>query len=337
MNTRRFNLFQSLYPLLSLLGILALGVLEGCNKKSGDPLPGEDVSRIEVYVYNHLGVRVDSATVNIFDSFENYELARLNNNNPSYAAHSFLSKSTIRVPQVLDGNKDYWILATKDDIVNGLKLTTALKTQRMDKLTKGSIYYMNLYMEADGGNIAFWAANTTNLPITVKIKGVNYTLNGSTPTAPTSPTVPGPPNALIIPLAQGVYPYVATSANGCEWTGQIDLSNGEFHTEQLETCNQVPITFYVPGVAPFNKGNIDIKVDNVLVGSLTGAFGSGTPTCGAASGPGVLTVYVAAGISHSYQAQSQLGGCGWSGPVTSIPVGGCQLVPLNPDPVLNCP
>lgn len=317
-------------------------LLVTCKQRAEEGDCVHDPAYIYVKVIDNLNVQVDSARINIFDSYENYEKARTDKNNPTYAIATFSSYSTQAIEIRVNPYVEHWILVSKYDSAQLKYLSSELKISKIDKLQSCSDYHITVQMQTVGGTVAFWTPSSINLNIKVKFNNVLDSLTGFTSTAPTSPSSPGAPAQLNFPVDEaGTYHYQATAAGNCSWQGEITIADGEFKAVQLEPCQRAVVAFYIDGssgvssTGPNNKFPISIFIDNAStpVGTLNDLYSGPTLTTSCPGSPindRILYVYLEPGVAHSYKAVSSAGNtlsCIWTG-TTGV---------LNTDCNLNTP
>jgi hypothetical protein len=320
-----------------ILFLISGTLLFSCNKKKeGDCI--HDKAAILITVVDNNGNKVGNATINVFDSFDNYEKSRVQKNNSAYATGSARSISTSEVQLLVDPYVEHWLLVTYYDTIQLKFLSSELTTSKLDKLQSCSDYHITVTLAPLGANVAFWAATPLNIPIAVQFNNITDTLKNVSATQPINATNPGTPYELVFPVKAGTYAYQATSLDGCSWQGQVTVVDGQFTTVKLETCQRALLAFYYSPLSfmPSSKNNISIYMDNnpVPVGTLSASILNSTLTgpgsCSAPAISQVLYVYVEPGVSHTYKALSIPGSngipCVWSG-TTGVLNTNCALNP----------
>jgi hypothetical protein len=306
----------------SVILFLLLGVvLITCNKKKeGSCVHPDDKAALYIIIVDNNGQKIGKALITLFDTYENYQKATASKNNPIYAQDSIRSVGGgSEVFMYADPYKEHWILATYYDSTQQKFLSSELTTSKINKLQSCSDYHIQINLEAVGGTVAFWTSASLNLPIKIQFNKVIDSLQGFTSVAPTDPITPGAPGELLFPVKAGTYEYQASSKDGCAWTGQVTVKDGQFVTVELQPCARALVAFYFSSASaiPTNKQSIDVYVDNdpTPVGTLT--VPAGTPTTSCSGFPNVLYVYLEPGVSHVYKAVSTVGSngvpCFWSG------------------------
>ena len=307
--------------LFLLLGILLIT----CNKKKEGPcMHPNDAAFLYFRVVDNNGNSVGKAQISLFDSYRNYEDGVSSKNDPQYAQDTILSISGSEVFLMADPYKEHWILVTYYDSTQQKFLSSQLTTSKIDKLQSCSDYHLKINIEPVGGTVAFWTSSGINLPIIVQFNNVTDTLTDSTSVQPVNIGSPGSPKELTFPVKAGTYQYQASSADGCAWTGEITVKDGQFVTVKLEPCPRAVLAFYYNSISaiPSSKQSIDIYIDNnpISMGKIT-APASGTIPTSCPAADNVLYLYLEPGVSHTYKAVSPAGSngtpCFWSG-VTGV-------------------
>jgi hypothetical protein len=323
----------------TILLFLVVGmVVFTCNKKKESPCyyPNDQANLI-ITVLDRNGNKVNNAAVNIFDSFENYETARVNKNNSSYAIDTASTKANGEANVLTNSYTDHWILVSYYDKTLQTYMSSELTTSKLAKLQACSDYYLTITVQPLGGVVSFWASTGLNIPIVVQFNNVLDTLLKSTPTAPVDASTPGAPYEAVYGVKAGTYPYQATSQDGCSWQGSVTVTDGQFLPVQLAACQRAVLAFYYNGSStiPTAKVPITIYIDNnpTPAGTLTAPFTGSVLSSSCPSGsPGnnVLYVYLEPGVSHTYKAVSSPGAnstpCIWSG-TTSVLSTTCSANP----------
>jgi hypothetical protein len=305
--------------LFFLLGVL----LVTCNKKKEGACPNNtEEASLLIKVVDNNGNQIDSARITIFDSYQQYQKATVSKNNPKYALDSIYSKSNNEVTLLADPYIEHWILVTFNDTAQQKFLSSELTMSKVEKLQSCSDYHITIKLEPLGANVAFYTTSGINLPIYVQFNNVLDSLIDSTSVTPTDPATPGSPKELVFPVKAGTYQYQAFSKDGCTWTGQVTVTDGQFTTIHLVPCQRAVLAFYYnasSAIPTAKQTGIDIFIDNnpTPVGTLNGPYAGPTLTtsCPPAAN-NVLYIYLEPGVSHSYKAVSQPGAngtpCIWS-------------------------
>ncbi|MES2621644.1 MAG: hypothetical protein V4615_12405 [Bacteroidota bacterium] len=308
---------------LSIILFLLLGaILVTCNKKKEGPcVYNNDNAAIFIKIVDNFGNQVDSARITIFDSFEKYQKAIASKNNPKYADDSVYSESNLEVTLMTDPYVEHWILVTFNDTVQKKFLSSELSMSKVDKLQSCSDYHVTINIEPVGGIVAFWTSLGTNLPIYVQFNNKLDSLTDFTPTQPVDPSNPGSPKELIFPVKAGTYQYQAYSADGCTWTGEVTVNDGQFTTVQLVPCARARLAFYYTAssaIPAAKQSPIDIFIDNnpIPAGTLNAPYAGPTLSNSCPPATNVLYIYLEPGVSHTYKAVSPAGTngtpCIWS-------------------------
>lgn len=305
--------------LFFLLGLLLIT----CNKKKEGPcINNTEEASLFIKVVDNNGIQIDNARITIFDSYEQYQKATASKNNPIYALDSVYSISNASVTLLADPYTEHWILVTFNDTIQQKFLSSELTMSKVDKLQSCSDYHFTIALQPLGGNVGFWTASNINLPIYVQFDNKLDSLLDSTSVQPVDPANPGSPKELVFPVKAGTYQYQAFSKDGCTWTGQVTVTDGQFVTVHLVPCQRAVLAFYYnasSGIPAAKQTGIQLFIDNnpTPVGTLNGPYAgpSLTNSCPPIAN-NVLYIYLDPGVSHSYKAVSQPGSnatpCIWS-------------------------
>jgi hypothetical protein len=309
----------------TIILFLVVGALVStCNKKKESGCVHENAN-VYIKVLDNNGVQLANATINVFDSFENYEKARTQKNNSAFAIDSIKSNSSNEVFVGMDPYVEHWVLVTYYDSTLLKYFTSELTSSKMDKLQSCSDYHITVNLLPLGANVAFWTDSPLNLPIIVKFDNVLDTLKQSTTTQPIDAANPGRPKEVVFPVKSGTYAYQATSQDGCSWQGQLTVVDGQFISVKLEMCQRAILAFYYSSLSfmPSSKHVIDIYIDNnpssagTLTAPITSASYSGSGSCSTPAIDHVLYLYLEPGVTHTYKAVSGPGSngipCIWTG------------------------
>jgi hypothetical protein len=322
------NKIQSVILFL-LLGVLLIT----CNKKKeGSCVHPNDEAALYITVVDNNGVKIGKALITLFNSYQNFQSAVASKNNPKYAIDSIRSVSGSEVFLYADPYVEHWILVTYYDSVQQKFLSSELTISQIDKLQSCSDYHIQINLEIVGGNVAFWTSSGINLPIVVQFNNVTDTLLDSTGVQPVNSITPGAPKELQFPVKAGTYEYQASSKNGCAWTGQVTVKDGQFVTVKLEPCVRAVLAFYFTSFStiPANKQNISVYIDNnpTPAGIITTPFAGSILSTSCPTVSNVLYVYIEPGVTHTYKAVSTAGSngvpCFWSGN-TSVLSTSCSM------------
>ena len=312
--------------LFLVLTLLIIACKQGA--KEGDCV--HEKAYLYLTVIDAKGNKVDKAIVNIFDSFEQYEKARVEMNNASYASGSYKSSSTEEIKIPVEPYVEHWILVSKYDSSEVKYFSSETSTSKLDKLQSCSDYHASVNLASSGGTVAFWTASTANLNIKIKFNNVQDSLTQAITAVPTNPVTPGSPKQVNFVVKAGTYQYQATAAGNCTWQGEVTIADGDFKTVQLEACERTTLAFYVESGVDANKYPLTVYIDNnpSPVGKINGQYSGATiaNSCSPSpsASPNVLYVTVESGVAHTYKVVSQAGGttpCTWS---NSTPVLGAN-------------
>jgi len=92
-----------------------------------------DEAHLFVTVLDSAGQKINGATINIFNSFEEYDNARQNKNISSSAAATGISNSSTATEIAVEPYKEHWILVSKDDLVLLKYFSSELTTSKVEK------------------------------------------------------------------------------------------------------------------------------------------------------------------------------------------------------------
>ncbi|HVD97117.1 MAG TPA: hypothetical protein VNB90_02860 [Cytophagaceae bacterium] len=324
---------------LAVFLLLTVSVVT-CKQKAKEGDCIHEKAYLYISVKNNLQQRVDSAVINIFDSYDNFLRAQADKNNPVYALASYKSDSSSEVQIPVDPYVEHWILVSKYDSTQLKYLSSELTTSKMQKLQSCSDYHISVNLESVGATVAFWTPTYLNLNIKIQFNGGVDSLTGYTSIAPTSASSPGANHQLNYFVKAGTYRYQATAAGNCSWQGEITVTDGEFKTVELESCQRAVLAFYVDAASgitnsgPGTKFPITVyidnsttpagKIENVYTGSTVANSCPGSP-----SAQNILYLYLEPGIAHTYKAVSAAGTttpCIWTG-TSNVLDPNCSLNP----------
>lgn len=320
------------------LFLSAIAVFLGCKQgaKEGDCV--HEKAYVYLSVLDAKGQKVNKATVNIFDSFDQYEKARAGMNNSSYASASYLSNSTEEIKIPVDPYVEHWILVSKYDSTELQYLSSETTTSKIEKLQSCSDYHVSVNLASLGATVAFWTASTANLNIKVKFNNILDSLMYAISAAPTNAVSPGHPKQVNFVVKAGTYQYQANAAGGCTWQGEVTVADGDFKTVQLEACARTYIAFYIESGINTNKFPLNVYIDNnsTPAGTINGQYSGSSLTSSCPVSPtvtpNVLYVPVEPGVSHTYKVVSQPGNtapCTWAGTTPVLSSNCASNIPIK--------
>ncbi len=330
---------KNLKPVLFFLTISLFLITCKQKAKEGDCV--HEKAHLYLTVIDNQSIKIDNAVINIFDTYENFEKARVEKNNSAYAIATFSSLSTTEVEIPVDPYTEHWVLVTKYDSVQLKYLSSELTVSKLDRLQSCSDYHSSVNVVPTGATVAFWTPSSINLPIKIKFNNILDSLTSLSSVEPLDAATPGYPKPLNFPVTAGTYQYQATSNGNCIWQGEVTVVDGEFKTIQLEPCQRTVVAIYadassgIPNVAANEKFPINVFMDNntTPVGVITGIYSGPTLTSscpGLPLPPNVLYIYLEPGVTHTFKAVSSAGSstsCIWTG----------NTLVLNTDCSLNAP
>lgn len=298
---------------------------------------------IYLKIKDDLGNIISGAKIYLFDNEGDY-LAAAASGNTTSAIDSLTSiASNPGVLMQLQSINDHWVLVKFFDNIRSVTLSNEGLSSIISKHQLGDIAYVTINLQPLDANIVFYSPITVPQFDTITVKIGTLTQKIEQPSVP-APTAANQTPSVTFKLPPGDYTWQATSQNGCRWTGTVTLVRGNtVIVPGFSDCNNTKVIFfsqYAGGPSTFQKGSVDIKVDNILIGNL-GSYTSVTPGC-TGTPANTIIVYLDPSVSHTYQALSvspPLGqtACGWSGILNGLTPGGCFFVNLTPNLAINCP
>ncbi|MFN3404914.1 MAG: hypothetical protein ACK40G_12515 [Cytophagaceae bacterium] len=292
-----------------------------CKKKEGDHFP-DDV-KLRFTVVDESENVITGANVYFFNSQADY-LNAVHQNNFSGAVASVITSGLLD-SVLLKSNREHWVFISWFDPVRNVFLTNVGVSAKIDKLQKGSVINAKFSIKQYHGLVSFWTRDGNTMPIRININGVQQVLNTTMPGAPTST---GNSLASEFNLEEKEYSYYAIAANGCVWTGKVNVQNGGFFPIEFSVCKRSRVAFITNSFNPVH-GPINIVLDNnEPIGTING---NGSFTCGTGSqgtGTGSFVSVYRENNTYTYKATSADNNCVWTGAFT-LTGEDCQVIVLD--------
>ena len=328
---------KNIYSFLLFISITFL-LHNSCNKrKEGENFP--DAVTLTTVVYDkETGHKISGATLGLYSNFEAYSAALSNGNSAGADFYITSNGAGIGVFDKVNSNTDYWLLATYKDASSSLFYSNENLSSKLDQFVKSSEVNFNVEVEPLGANVSFYTLNgLSDLPITVVFNGIS---NKITDTVGSTSFPAFYSKVATFSVKEGSYTYKASSANGCEWTGIIDVKNGQHVKRQLELCQRGSVLFVISGTAAnvgtINPGRFPLSIyidgNPVPVGYIKSTPPTGT-TCTTTTGTLYAEVFLdvsttSPGTQHTYLVTSStvtaVTSCTWTGAIPGPIVAGCN-------------
>lgn len=299
---------------------------------------------LNITVRDDLGNLVDGlGTQSIFmlPSEEDYNNS-FKDKSPSnpYALRDFKRISAGVYEFTLDNpDAPYYILIITNNPTRNFNLSNFGISAGLKKLPKRAIVYLEIGIKPYDGNIVFYSTATNKMPIEIKLANFD-SLNTSSPTQTLQLTTSGinPPtfalndiSAVWFSREPAKYAYYAKSADGCVWSGTIQVEKGKVYPVNLSKCEVGHIYFHTDAtnsqVLPINvtlNGQNLTPSETIILSSVTGltSFDCSTPASSS-----MLKFTRSKGL-YNYFASSSDGSCVWTGSI-NLSTDECKFVKLN--------
>lgn len=299
-----------IYSLLAVLTVIA------CKKKEEIVYGTGTTLNIEITDENGVSIQ-DEIQVYLYDDESQY-LKDLANEKPvNFIYQTTSSLQGLASFDGVKGDVTYFIYINYDG--KGYQLNNFFSQYTLENpLLENAITSLNIQLEPfNVGKVAFWT-NDENLAS----EGINIyigdsligTLDGVKSSSPNSVD-----DTDILPIfnqSAGTYEIQAKSESGCFWAQTIEVSNNEFTSMQLTTCETGSVIFWAkPDVAATN-GTLSfyINEENEASNTLTSGRET-TPVQCDITATDYLTISKPTG-DYSYKVMSSKSECVWVGTFT---------------------